>query len=483
MIFNFLNRDIEVEGDRIALISHGKSYTYKDLNYHIENTTAILSEKYNISGGAHTALLCDNNFDFVIMVLSLWRLNAVPVPLNIRLLDNELEEKINHAQAKFCFIHYKHDNRLKNIINRISFPFTDKPKALDYRVKKYLDDSDALLMYTSGSSGNPKGVILTYLNLLRSAENTVKLTEQLPHDRWAASLPFYHIGGIQIIVRALLCGSSIVLPEEVKAGSIIKMMNDHKPTLTSLVTTVLRRFVQLEIKPNPEMRYVFIGGGPIDNELIKDALKLGWNIIKVYGSTETSSMVTALKYSEAGKKINSAGRVIDDTIIKIVNNSGNFLPDFSAGEIAVSGKTIMRGYWNNKSETAAKLKDGFYFTGDIGYLDNEKYLYVEARRSDLIISGGENINPLEIEPLLLKHEGINDVCIFPISDIEWGQTAAAAVQLKKGFNLSGDLVRDFLREKIASFKIPKKYFFIEKLPRNELGKINREEVRKLFENK
>lgn len=479
--FEFFSRNNNLTSNNLAIISFERNITYSDLNNLVNQTAATLSEKYKIIEGTHIGILSDNNPDFIVLLLALWKLNAVPIPLNIRLLDTELLRLIEHSESIFVFVHKNFQDRLIDFPNKFIFPVEILDKDIEINTKNSDDNSPALIMYTSGSTGMPKGVSLTHSNLLSSAEFTVDFVNQTSNDKWLASLPFYHIGGLQVIIRAILKCSSIIISKSLNIESIIETLVEHKPTLASFVTTTLRRIVELQIEPNPEMRFLFLGGGPIDTGLINKASELGWNIIKTYGSTETSSMITALNCRALPAKIDTTGKAFKNCYIKIVDELGKELPCFSKGEITVSGKNVMTGYWNNVFETNNKIRNKYYFTGDIGYLDNEGYLFIEARRTDLIVSGGENINPLEVETELLKLPEIKDVCVFPVTDIEWGQIAAVAIVSNNDSELTDIIIKESLKEKIASYKIPKKYYFVESLPRNELGKINREEIRKRFE--
>ncbi|MGE5399752.1 MAG: o-succinylbenzoate--CoA ligase [Ignavibacteriales bacterium] len=482
MFFNLFNRKIDVPSDHPALLSSGRSMTYFELDRHVNAWAGYLTS-IGIKRGMHTAILSGNNPDFVALLCALWRLGAVVVPLNVRLLDSELEILIADSGATHLFIHADLNSRLpesRNSISRLIFPHTlpdlPKPGSLEYGNRDMQDI--ALILYTSGTTGSSKGVMLTYDNLLQSAAAADSVIKHTLSDRWLASLPFYHIGGISIPVRAILSASTIIIPESLRAEEIVTAMQLLRPSLASFVTTTLRRIIESGIKPNAEMRCLLLGGGPVEDDLSRKALEDGWNIVKVYGSTETSSLVTAVNLNENPAKISSAGIPLLENEICIVDEQGSRVPPGNSGEILVKGKSVMAGYWNKPGETKMKLNGGFYLTGDLGHLDEEGYLYVETRRTDLIITGGENVNPLEVEAAILKHGEVQDVCVFGLMDDQWGQLVAAAIVSKN--KPSEEEIISFLRSSISSYKIPKKIYFIDEIPKTSLGKVRRDYVRQML---
>jgi O-succinylbenzoic acid--CoA ligase len=232
--------------------------------------------------------------------------------------------------------------------------------------------------------------------------------------------------------------------------------------------------------PTPELRHVLLGGGFIYSSIMEEAFTKSWKVSKVYGSTETSSFVTILGPEEFKLKPESAGKPILPNEIFIIDESGNELPNDSEGEIAVKSPAVMKRYFENQEATENKLRNNLYFTGDIGYKDSNGYLYLVNRRNDLIVTGGENVNPVEVEAIILKFSGVKEVCVFGIDDKKWGQKVAAAIIPKPNEKFSLEDLKDFLKDKIASFKIPKQISVIDELPKTELGKVRRDLVQSLL---
>lgn len=480
--FKFFNKKIHVSLDHPAIISPDQTITYNELKSRIKSYVMFF-KSLGLKEGMHAAILSGNNAGFIELTLALWELGAVPVPLNVRLLDGDLEKLIVHSESQFVFIHDELKERLSEAVSckRIVFPPQMEeivtPEALEERERDL--NRCALILYTSGTTGVPKGVMHTFNTLLGSARASDSLLRQTSSDRWLASLPFYHIGGFSIPIRAFLFGAAVVIPRSLKAEDIALSVESFRPTLISFVTTTLRRLIEMGVKPNPELRYMLLGGGPVDNELAEKSIKEGWRAVKVYGSTETATLVSAVAIEEYPEELSSAGRALPGNTIIIIDEEGREAPAGKSGEIIIKGPSVMAGYWNNSEETGKKLTGGFYYTGDLGHLDSEGYLYVEARRTDLIISGGENVNPLEVEEAILKHPKVKEACVFAMEDKEWGQTVAAA--LVKNGALEMEELTGFLRNSLASYKIPRSIFFTEELPRTSLGKLRRDYIREMFQ--
>jgi o-succinylbenzoate---CoA ligase len=337
-------------------------------------------------------------------------------------------------------------------------------------------DEPAVIVFTSGSTDKSKGIILSFNSLFSSAINSNQLLRYTRSDRWLASLPFYHVGGFSIITRSLLFGIPLIIPDSLSTEDLLSAMKNHQPTFISLVAAQLKKFIDEGISPNPELKNCLIGGGFSDQELVMKAYDLGWPVNVVYGSTETSSFVTALLKDEIMIKPNSVGRAVPTNKIKITDDDGNELKPFEIGEVVVQSNALMKCYLDS-DETTQVIRDGFYYSGDIGYTDDEGYLFIEGRKNYLIATGGENVNPLEVEKALLEHPFIEEAAVFPIKDKEWGEIIAAAVVLtNQSVQLSYDELKIFLQERISSFKIPKKIFFEDQLPKTELGKVEKDKL-------
>ena len=281
-------------------------------------------------------------------------------------------------------------------------------------------------------------------------------------------------------MRAILAGSSIILPESNELETLKNNLEVVRPTLVSLVPTQIKRICETGIRPNIELRAALIGGGFSDEMILMQAVNLGWNIYKVYGSTETSAFVTVLTPDDIFQKPKSIGKPLKNVEIKIFDEQRNILQANEVGEIGIKAPSIFSSYLNNKTDSDVVFYNQFYLTGDFGFFDTEGYLYIENRRTDMIVSGGENISSIEIEQAILQFSNIDEVCVFGLSDGEWGEIVAVVVSSKDKSEIDFSELRIFLKEKLSSFKLPKKYFQLAELPKSAIGKIKRSEVKKMF---
>lgn len=461
--------NIECSGDFIF-------FTYEQ----ISAATKIIAEKMFAEGLVNqkfVPILTSNPFDLILSVICLWRNRAIPVPLNIHLRKNDLEDQINFLKAENIIYEANFTNDFPSLkkffISNIFL--TDAILPTDFNTS-----DTVVLLFTSGTSGKPKAVPLSYNNLSAAFYAGNSIFNYSKKDSWYLNLPLYHIGGFSILTRAMLAGSSIILPASNKLDALKSNLEIVKPTLVSLVPTQLKRICESKIQPNQELRAALIGGGFSDDALLSQAANLGWKIYKVYGSTETSAFITVLTPNDFVRKLKSIGKPLNNVEIKIFDEERNFLQVNEVGEIGIKASSVFNGYLCNEPDSRSAFYDKFYLTGDFGFFDNDGYLYLENRRTDLIVSGGENISPFEIENVISQFQNVDEVCVFGFPDNEWGEVAAVAVITKDKRKINFPGLRIFLKEKLPSFKIPKKYFQVEEFPKSAVGKIKRSEVKKLF---
>lgn len=464
------------------IITGNKTFSFTDINDKASSLSQYLQSNYKIKKRDVIVVICENNVEFIMLIFALWKLGAIPVPLNIRLNDSEINNLIKFLKPSFIY----NESGIKKRINFqtdkiISLLNVSSAKSKTSETEILLQENIALILFTSGTSGNPKGVELTFHNLKASFDNCNTILNQSTQDKWIASLPFYHIGGFSIIIRALLAGSSLIIPKSLSSEDLAVAINKHNPTLLSLVSTQLRRLLDLGVKPGDNLKYVLLGGGYIENSLVDQSISKGWPITKVYGSTETSSLVTFIDCVKEKDKISSVGKPLSNNQIFIVNDIKEILPLGIKGEIAVKSESCANGYYNNPEETNARFNNGIYYTGDWGSLDEEGYVFIDSRKQELIISGGENINPLDIESELIRYPGVQNAAVFGQEDKEWGHIVSAAIVIKPGFSISEKELSEYLLNKISSYKIPRKFYFLDKLPLSALGKVQKEKLMDLIE--
>jgi len=455
--------------DLTAIINSGKSIPYKDLFTQAKQIAFALSNK-GIVKDNYIPVLIEDNFIFIKTTIALWFLGSIPLPLNTKLLDDEINSILDGHDFKFLVSDKESSfNPRKKELEIIDF---NKITIADDETQTFyipIFEQEAVVIFTSGSTGRPKGVVHTFSSLINSIENGNQIFKHREKDSWLASLPFYHIGGFQIICRSLYYGCSIIIPESQQTNHLTKAIENFNPTHLSLVSTQLERLIHQKAKPNESLRVSLIGGGFVDDALMFDAEKHGWKPFRVYGSSETGSMVTAVSVNEIISKPQSVGKSFRNVEIKISEDS----------EILIQSDCLFTKYLDDEKETSSKLISGFYHSGDLGFVDDEGYLFIEARRTDLIVTGGENVNPIEVEKVLLQIPSIKEACVFPKQNKTWGQIVACAVIVDDA-SINEKMIKEILKQQLAGYKIPKQFIFVNELPRTSLGKLEREKIKKVF---
>lgn len=478
----------------IALIQGHRQWLYAELHQLVTEMASRLIWA-GVKRGDHVAVLMPNRLEYVCLIHALMRLGAVLVPLNIRLTPHELHYQITQADCSFLLCAQETEHQaiaLQGAVSRIisvdpspvletlpNFPVADsvltEGEQLDLQAMQGI-------VFTSGTTGHPKGVILTYQNHLISAMASAFRLGMLPEDRWLACMPLYHVGGLSIILRSCLYGTTVVLHQGFEAEVINQMLDTHQITLISLVPTMLYRLLETrEDRPFPSsLRCVLLGGAMAPLTLLQRSIALGIPVATTYGLTETASQIATASPMEVRGKVGSVGKPLMFSQIRIVGDQGQEQPPETIGEIVVRGPTVMQGYYKQPEATAAVLCHGELYTGDMGYMDKDGDLWVVQRRSDLIVTGGENVYPTEVETVLLAHPAVKSACVVGIEDEEWGQRVAAAVVLEENAVLGEQELMAFCKDQLAAYKRPRLLRFVETLPQTASGKVIREGVVALF---
>jgi O-succinylbenzoic acid--CoA ligase len=333
------------------------------------------------------------------------------------------------------------------------------------------------LVYTSGTTGSPKGALLSHRNLFWNAIGSAMHLGFRSDDRWLVCMPLYHIGGLSILLRSALYGSSAILHERFDPEAINRALDEDGVTLVSWVPTMLERVLAArgERRAPRSLRCALLGGGPAPRELLERARSQGFPIAASYGLTEASSQVATQLPTLAESNGVAGLRPIFGTQLDTVDGDGKSVRGQS-GEILVRGPAVMEGYWNRPEETARALRGGWLHTGDIGVLDSSGTLEVLERSCDLIISGGENIYPSEVEAVLLEHPAVIEAAVAGRADADYGRRPIAWLVAAPGQQLDLAKVRGFCADRLAGYKIPMAFTVVDELPRNSAGKLVRERI-------
>ncbi|WP_419882037.1 o-succinylbenzoate--CoA ligase [Peribacillus sp. B-H-3] len=485
---NWLKKRAELTPDRIAIEFQGASYTFKDLDTLAAKTAGKLSA-IGLKPADTCALMLKNHIDSAVMIHALFYLGVKIVIVNNRLSGSEISFQIKDSQAGWFISEEAFSEKNSEVLSKVQdIVFSVKEniqlqKAEDVKIIEEFNLHDmATLMYTSGTTGNPKGVIQTFGNHWWSAVGSVLNLGLKEDDCWFCAVPLFHISGLSILMKNVIYGMKIVITDKFDPDEANRMIEDKGVSIISVVTAMLNRMLQKVGDGGypSSFRCMLLGGGPAPLSILEECRDKGIPVYQTYGMTETSSQIVTLSPEYSLKKIGSAGKSLFPSQLRI-EAEGRVAAPNEAGEIVVSGPNVTKGYYNREKETEKSIQNGWLYTGDIGYLDVEGFLYVLDRRSDLIISGGENIYPAEIESVLMKHHDVFEAGVTSMNHPQWGSVPAAFVVRHSGKKTSAEELLAYCRQYLASYKVPKRIIFCEELPRSGANKLLRRELKKRLE--
>jgi O-succinylbenzoic acid--CoA ligase len=436
---NWLSRSAAAAPGRTALIAGSERVDFAEL----ERRSAVAARRLaglGVEAGGRVVILLEASGEYVVLLHALMKLGAVAVPLDPRLADAERTARLERIGPALVVEDFR--------------TVADAAEA-DFALAGDIDlDSFHCVIHTSGTQGTPKPVELTYSNHLWSAFGSGVRIGVDRADRWLCCLPLHHIGGLAIVLRSAIYGTAIVV-ERFDPEKVARVIVDEQVTLASLVGTTLQRLLDAGANLDA-LRCVLVGGGPVTPGTLERAVALGAPVAPTYGLTEAASQVTTLPPGEVRSRPGSAGPPILPTEIKVKDEV-----------VFVRGATVAPG------EARA---DGWLRTGDRGWIDERGHLHPLGRRDDVIVSGGENIVPEEIEAALLQHPAVADAAVAGREDHKWQNAVVAVVVTRDGATVSDTELRAFCRARLAPYKIPKEIRFASRLPRDQQGKLRRNEL-------
>ncbi|HRI47407.1 MAG TPA: class I adenylate-forming enzyme family protein [Ignavibacteriaceae bacterium] len=433
-----------------------------------------LSHHFILNGIKHNEYIpvfAHNDIYSILSVLALWKIKSIPVLINPSLTLVETEKIFNQFSFKKIVTTSLVSETNKNYEDYFIFSDNSQTENMNMGAFSEIEFSykdDAIVIFTSGSSSTPKGVVHKFHSLVKSFLIGKDFFNYSSDDRWLLSLPIYHIGGFSIFFRALLSNAQIVIPPSLSYDDLIEQIEKYEPNFFSFVSAQFKKIIESNIQA-PKDNRVLLGGGRIDSNLIEEGIKKGWNIYKVYGSSETAAFVTILTPDNFNNYPTSAGKALTNISITIENKDEN-----NIGEIVINSPTLFDRYINQLPH-----KKNLFNTEDFGYLKDD-FLFIENRRTNLIVSAGKNINPQEIEDVLMKSELVNEVVVLGIEDIAWGEKVIAVVVPKGNESNIENRLRTFSKKYLSSYKIPKMFLLVKDIPKTSLGKIKYEELKDLI---
>ncbi|AEV71673.1 acyl-CoA synthetase (AMP-forming)/AMP-acid ligase II [Mycolicibacterium rhodesiae NBB3] len=480
--------------DTTALIVGDRTITFAELDAR-SSQAAQAFRAAGVGFGDRVAFIEKNSAEFFEVVFGLAKLGAVGVPVNWRLAPPEMAHIIDDAQARIVVVgseFFGHveaiEDGLTTVTGIVAIGTHDRWQSFEDWIDGHVgedpgvatgSDDVALLMYTSGTTGLPKGVMLSNGNYLCKSTGISQQWRFTADSVSLAVMPMFHMAGSGWVFVGLYEGATTVVLRDVDPIAILDSIVQHRITNLLLVPAVIQMMLNSPAVDDADfssVRAIVYGASPItDDVLIRGLERFGCEFLQVYGLTETTGSVTQLdEHDPAGRPelLRSCGKPYPWVELRIVDNGGRTVPVGTVGEVWTRSAQNMRGYWNNPDATAATVTDdGWLKTGDAGYVDRDGYVYLHDRKKDMIVSGGENVYPIEVENVLMTHAGVDDVAIIGVPDEKWGEAVKAIVVPTAGTAPTEAELIAYARERLAGFKLPKSVDFTDVLPRNPSGKL------------
>lgn len=504
-ITRYLSRMASKYPDRCAIIFGKERWTYAEYESIVNRFVGAFAS-IGIGRDDRVAVFHTNCPEHLFSLFASAKLGAIYSPLNCRLKGKELSHVLTDCEPKIVLVGKRYAEQVTAITRDIettkltlvidalpgepgalhdflagadaSAPATDVP-----------EDATALLMYTSGTTGAHKGVMHSHANLIQRCEGRATPFDDISLEKVGLlAVPVFHVTGVQAMIKTAATGGALVIMPQFKVDDFLHIVEAEGVMMAVVVPTMLERIIEhpdLKKYNLDSLRIIAYGGSPISPNLIRKAMHtLPCMFTQGYGLTEAG--VTWLGPQEhsldvpPGRRdpLESVGRAVPGLEVAIIDADGKRLPPGEPGEIIIRGAGVMQGYWRREEETASAFRDGWFHTGDTGYFDEEGFLFISGRKKDIVIRGGENIAPIEVENVLASHPAVADAAVFGIPDEKWGEIVGAAVVLRTSGQATAEELIEYCRQRMASYKKPERIFFVDALPRNAAGKVVKTELKK-----
>ena len=490
-IANTMLRRAQLNPERTALIFEDQQYTYAQFSDRVRRQATLLKAN-GVCVGDRVGFLGFNQPAFLETFYAANTLGAIFVPLNFRLTaeeltfiindagihslvcDDLLQPVIHPAKENLCCQQYysaesEHDDWIPLLAEReIADPIDGFSSVGQHDV--------SVIMYTSGTTGLPKGAMLTHGNIMWNNINSHFSFGASRDDVVLTVAPLFHIGGLNVItLHSFTLGSTLVLMRNFDPGEVLKAFNDHGITHmfgAPAMFLFMSQHPDFDSTSFDQVETFVCGAAPPPESLLTLYAERGVNFCQGYGLTETAPFSSFLTPEWSISKLGSAGQPPMFTELRIVDNDNNEVAGGEKGEICIKGPNIMKGYWNRPEATAEAIDaQGWFHSGDIGYMDEDGFLFICDRLKDMVISGGENVYPAEVESVLYKHEAIAEVAVIGLQDEKWGEAVTAVAALHDGQELTLEGLREFAESQLAKYKLPLRLHIVDELPRNPAGKV------------
>jgi O-succinylbenzoate-CoA ligase len=499
---------ISTHAEAFVEFERQRRFSFEELNNRCNRTANALLER-GVKPGDRVATLLKNGIEFIESYYAAAKIGAILVPVNWRLVANEITYILNDTGADTLIFDADFDDTVAQVqrdehtslnryvrVNAIASQSPLPAFAEDYDTITHAastdeppigagDDDLLFIMYTSGTTGKPKGVMQSHNTVLWAHFTTMSTSDMRGDDRFLLPMPMFHVGCLVPVSQLVHRGATGIVMRDIDLTGMFKAIDQEQVTTTMSVPALLQMMLAVPDREQYDMsslRWIATGASPVPVSLLNSYQDIGIVIYQAYGLTESCGPGTLLLPGEGESKVGSCGKPQMHTEAKVVNDQGeDVLPDSGeVGELIMAGPHMMLGYWNNPEATAEALKDGWLYTGDLCTIDADGFITICDRKKDMIISGGENIYPAELENVLAGCPEIQEAAVIGVKSSKWGETPLAIVVAAPGASPAADALEAYCREQLAGYKVPQLYEFVDSLPRNASGKLLKQKLREQF---
>jgi len=495
----------ERQKEKVAQVFEDHRFTYGQMDARV-NALCNAFLEFGLKKGDRVALLTYNNHQFMELFFACGRMGTILVPLNFRMVGRELEYQLNNSESAVLYLGEEFQKVIESIRPQLKsvkrFIVIGNPTP-DVKMEKYEDlisaypktspvlshevalEDDFLIIYTSGTTGRPKGAVLTQMNVLFTSFNQIIDFQCVTKEVNLTMCPMFHVGGSLIFTFPIMhVGGTIVIMKSFDPAKALELIQREKVTVIFGVPAMWTSIIELPAVKKADLsslRYCFTGGSSQPVEVMK-RLRQTFRvpITEGYGLSEAISCSSLLPLDRTIEKAGSIGRPFLHNLMRVVNKAGEDIRPGEVGEIIQKSPTVMKGYFNNPEATRETIQNGWLRTGDLATVDEDAFIYIKDRKKDMIISGAENIYPVEVEQVLQANPKILEAAVIGVPDEKWGESVHAVVVLKEGKQMAPEEVIEYCKQNLASYKKPRSVIFVDKLPRNPAGKVLKTTLRDQF---
>ncbi|MBI4311934.1 MAG: long-chain fatty acid--CoA ligase [Chloroflexi bacterium] len=509
----FLTLSSAIVPDRPAIVFERKRLSYGTLQERVNRLADGLAKR-GVGAGDRIATIQVNCNEHIEAYFAAAKLDAIYVPINFRVKNEELSFMLKDSAPKVLFAGGRYYDLVESVTKgvnsldyliglegpRDSWVSYDDVLAQAENEERFPqgdDDDTTIIMFTAGTTGTPKGVMLTYNSFSSYIITNVQPADPEVEERNILTVPLHHIAGMQAVMSAIYGGRTLIIQRQFNPVDWMELVQREKANRAMMVPTMLKQLIDhpdFHKYDLSSLQVITYGAAPMPVPVIREAIRRlpKTKFINAFGQTETASTITMLppedhdlsgpseEVEKKLKRLSSIGKPLDDVVVRIVDENGDDVEEGQVGEIIASGPRLMKGYWNRDDATKETMRNGWLYTGDLGYRDEDGYIFLAGRAKDFIKRGGEMISPDEIEQVLVSHPCVDEAAVIGVQDDYWGERVRAVVVKRPGCEVTEQELIEHCHERLASYKRPESVVFTNELPRNPMGKVLKRVLREEF---